>query len=57
VFARKSACGSARPLPMLELPPTELPVGAIALFESLPEKQTTRYVVRRSAPLGFDAKV
>jgi hypothetical protein len=42
---------------MLELPPTELPVGAIALFESLPEKQTTRYVVRRSAPLGFDAKV
>lgn len=48
--------GSARPLPMLEIAVTKLPIGSIALFESLADKQTTRYVVRRSAPLGTHAK-
>ena len=47
---------STRPLPLLDIAATELAVGAIALFESLPDKQTTRYVVRRSAPLGVDRK-
>ncbi len=46
--------GSARPLPLLDIAVTELAVHAIALFESLPDKQTTRYVVRRSAPLSVD---
>jgi len=46
--------GSARPLPLLDFAATELAVDAISLFESLPDKQTTRYVVRRSAPLSVD---
>ena len=48
--------GSARPLPLLDIAPVELAVDAVALFESLAGKQTTRYVVRHSAPLGIDAK-
>ena len=48
--------GSERPLPVLDLAPKELAIGAIALFESLPDKQTTRYVVRRSASLKIDPK-
>jgi RNA 2',3'-cyclic 3'-phosphodiesterase len=39
--------GSARPLPLLDVAAVQLPVGALALFESLPDKQTTRYVVRK----------
>ena len=43
--------GSGRPLPLLDIAAMELPVSTIVLFESLPDKQTTRYVVRHSAPL------
>ncbi len=43
--------GSARPLPLLDVATMELPVGALALFESLPDKQTTRYVVRHTSEL------
>lgn len=39
--------GSARPLPQLDIAAMPLHVAALALFESLPDKQTTRYVVRR----------
>lgn len=48
--------GSTRPLPMLDIEAAQLPIGAIALFESLADKQTARYVVRRSAPLVAHAK-
>jgi RNA 2',3'-cyclic 3'-phosphodiesterase len=44
--------GSSRPLPMLDIVAAEVGIGAIVLFESVPEKQTTRYVVRHRAPLG-----
>jgi 2'-5' RNA ligase len=47
--------GSARPLPMLDIAAAQVAIGAIVLFESVPEKQTTRYVVRHRAPLGRDA--
>jgi 2'-5' RNA ligase len=43
--------GSARPLPQLDIARIELPATGIALFESLPDKQTTRYVIRHSASL------
>jgi RNA 2',3'-cyclic 3'-phosphodiesterase len=39
--------GSTKPLPMLDVPTSLLRVGALALFESLPDRQTTRYVVQR----------
>jgi RNA 2',3'-cyclic 3'-phosphodiesterase len=38
--------GAPRPVPMLDVEPQQLRIGRLALFESLPEKQTTRYVVR-----------
>ena len=47
--------GSARPLPLLDIAPIKLRVTGVALFESLPDKQTTRYVVRHSAPLQIAA--
>jgi RNA 2',3'-cyclic 3'-phosphodiesterase len=37
---------ASRPVPMLDVAPQGLHIGRLALFESLPEKQTTRYVVR-----------
>ncbi|MGB6985307.1 MAG: RNA 2',3'-cyclic phosphodiesterase [Candidatus Aquilonibacter sp.] len=40
--------GSAWPLPLLDVAGMQLAVGALALFESLPDKQTTRYVVRHT---------
>jgi RNA 2',3'-cyclic 3'-phosphodiesterase len=43
--------GSTRPLPMLDVAAMQLRVGALALFESLPDKQTTRYVVRKTSDL------
>ncbi len=43
--------GNARPLPMLDVPAMTLTVRELALFESIPEKETTRYAVRRSALL------
>jgi RNA 2',3'-cyclic 3'-phosphodiesterase len=43
--------GSARPLPLLDVAAMRLRVAALALFESLPDKQTTRYVVRRTSDL------
>jgi 2'-5' RNA ligase len=44
--------GSRRPLPLLDIAAMELAINTIVLFESLPDKQTTRYVIRHSAPLG-----
>jgi 2'-5' RNA ligase len=43
--------GSTRPLPMLDVAAMQLRVGALALFESLPDKQTTRYIVRKTSGL------
>ncbi len=43
--------GSARALPMLDVEPMTIRVCELALFESIPEKETTRYVVRRTALL------
>ena len=43
--------GSARALPLLDIAVMELATNAIVLFESLPDKQTTRYVVRHTASL------
>jgi len=43
--------GSARPLLLLEIAPMELRVAELALFESLADKQTTRYVVRKSSAM------
>lgn len=41
------------PLPALHVPdPIEIQVGALTLFESVPEKQTTRYERIVSIPLG-----
>jgi RNA 2',3'-cyclic 3'-phosphodiesterase len=40
--------GSTRPLPMLDVAAMQLRVAALALFESLPDKQTTRYIVRKT---------
>ena len=39
--------GSTRPLPLLDVAPIELRIAQLALFESLPEGATTRYIVRR----------
>jgi len=44
--------GCARPLPMLDVAPLKVRVQEIALFESLPDKNTTRYVVRHTASLN-----
>lgn len=44
--------GSARPLPPLDIAPIELCATGIALFESLPDKQTTRYVIRHTVSLS-----
>ncbi|HEX8806189.1 MAG TPA: RNA 2',3'-cyclic phosphodiesterase [Candidatus Aquilonibacter sp.] len=38
--------GAPRPVPLLDVAPQQLRVGRLALFESLPDKRTTRYVVR-----------
>jgi len=43
--------GSRRPIPMLEVPTTTLAITELALFESIREKETTRYIVRHAAPL------
>jgi RNA 2',3'-cyclic 3'-phosphodiesterase len=43
--------GSARSLPLLDVAAMPLRIAALALFESLPDKQTTRYVVRRTSAL------
>ena len=43
--------GSTRPLPMLDLPASELQANDLALFESVPDRKTTRYVIRHTAPL------
>jgi RNA 2',3'-cyclic 3'-phosphodiesterase len=43
--------GSARPLPLLDVATMQLRVVRLALFESLPDKQTTRYVVRRASAM------
>lgn len=43
--------GSARALPMLDVAAMHLRVNALALFESLPDKQSTRYVVRHTVRL------
>lgn len=41
------------PMPVLPAPePVEIKVGALTLFESVPEKETTRYVRIVSIPLG-----
>lgn len=47
--------GSARPLPLLDIAPVELRATGVALFESLPDKQTTRYVIRHTAPFQVAA--
>jgi RNA 2',3'-cyclic 3'-phosphodiesterase len=39
--------GSARPLPLLDIAPMQVRIAKLALFESLPDGRTTRYVVRR----------
>lgn len=44
--------GSARPLPLLDIAPAQLRVAELALFESLPDGGTTRYVVRRTSGLA-----
>lgn len=44
--------GSARPLPLLEIAPMRLRVAQLTLFESLRDKQTTRYVVRHTSRLA-----
>ena len=43
--------GSSRELPMLDVAPHTMAVREIALFESLPAQHTTRYEVRKRAPL------
>ncbi|HKU66417.1 MAG TPA: RNA 2',3'-cyclic phosphodiesterase [Candidatus Baltobacteraceae bacterium] len=42
-------------LPMLEVPPMQVHVTEIVLFESLPAGPTTRYEVRHRAPLNPNA--
>ena len=44
--------GSARPLPMLDIAPLKVHVHEIALFETVPDEKTTRYVVRHTASLN-----
>jgi 2'-5' RNA ligase len=44
--------GGRHPVPMLDVDPIEVRVDEIALFESLQDETTTRYVVRRTAPLS-----
>ncbi len=39
--------GSTQPLPLLDVAAMQLRVAELALFESLPDARTTRYVVRR----------
>ena len=50
-IARVKRDTHARPLPQLDVEPIELPVERIVLFESVAEKQTSRYVVRATAAL------
>lgn len=48
--------GLHRPVPMLDLSPIHVAVDQVALFESLPDEGTTRYVVRHAAALGAPAQ-
>jgi RNA 2',3'-cyclic 3'-phosphodiesterase len=43
--------GAHRPVPMLDVASQRLRVTRLALFESLPDKRTTRYVVRHASAL------
>jgi RNA 2',3'-cyclic 3'-phosphodiesterase len=43
--------GSARTLPLLDIAAMQLRVATLALFESLPDTQTTRYIVRHAVRL------
>jgi RNA 2',3'-cyclic 3'-phosphodiesterase len=43
--------GALRPVPMLDLAPQALHIARLALFESLPDKHTTRYVVRHTSAM------
>jgi RNA 2',3'-cyclic 3'-phosphodiesterase len=44
--------GSGRPLPLLDVDAMQLRVDRLALFESLPAGETTRYVVRHTSGLA-----
>ncbi len=44
--------GSALPLPLLDVAAMRLRVAELALFESLPDARTTRYVVRYTSSLA-----
>jgi RNA 2',3'-cyclic 3'-phosphodiesterase len=43
--------GARRPVPLLDIAPQQLRVERLALFESLPDKRTTRYVVRNASAM------
>lgn len=43
--------GAPRPVPLLDIARLRLRIARLALFESLPDKRTTRYVVRHTSDL------